>query len=123
MNTRLLASAIFCASLLSHVVFAAEPKVAKQFNLKFDLDTVLALPALWELTPEKLEEACKADGFKENPYFKWLTQSNDGVRFSRKPYNNVSVDLTIFGGQLAVEELVIEFKDGKASGANVSLFN
>jgi hypothetical protein len=95
----------------------------KQYNLKFDLDTILTMPGLWELTPESLEEKAKAGNFKENPYFKWLTQNHDGARFSRKPYNNVNVDLSMFGGQVPVEEVVLDFKDGKVSSASISIFN
>lgn len=100
-----------------------KPQERQIFDLKFDLDPVLSTPALWDMTPEKMEELCKMEGFKKPPQFKWLTESHDGARFARKPYSNVNVDLTMFGGQVSVEEVVINFKNGKASDVNISLFN
>lgn len=127
MNTRLLLPAAICLALLSQTNFAQSSKAKteppKQYSLKFDLDPVLTLPGLWDLTPEKMEERCVISGFKNPPQFKWLTSDHSGARFSRKPYNNVTVDLSIFGGQLPVEEAVVHFQDGKVSDVNLSIFN
>jgi hypothetical protein len=127
MNTRLLLPAAIFLALLPLVNFAqsSKPKTetTKQYKLQFDLDPILAAPGLWDVTPEKLEELSAIPGFKNPPQFKWLTSDHSGARFSRKPYNNVSVDLTIFGGQLPVEEAVVNFKDGKVTDVNLSIFN
>ncbi len=125
MNTRLLLllPAAFCLALISPKLFAQAPKNAEQMSLKMDLDKVLALPGLWELTPEKLEQLCAEPGFKTPPQFKWLTQNRDSARFARKPYTNISVDLTLFGSQLAADEALIEFKNGKASNVTLSIYN
>ncbi len=126
MKLWILLPVVLCLALNPPLIVGQSPKNAKdtqQINLKMDLDKVLALPSLWELTPEKLEELCAEPGFKTPPQFKWLTQNRDGARFARKPYSNISIDLSLFGGQIAVDEMVIDFKNGKASSVNLSIFN
>lgn len=93
------------------------------FNLKLDLDTFLTPPAVWELSPDAMEEKVAKGQFKENPYFKWLDATRSSARFTRRPYGNVNVDLTLFGGKAAVEEAIIEFKDDKPSQITLSLYN
>src|ERR1700749_897714 len=102
MNVRPLRLAALFALLVSASAWAQSKKVQEQqvFNVKFEMDPILAVPGVWDLTPEKLEEMCTIQGFKTPPQFKWLTQNHDGARFSRKPYGNVNVDLTMFGGQV-----------------------
>jgi hypothetical protein len=92
-------------------------------ELFVNVDSLIAAPAVWQLTPEKLEQTFGATGLKETPYFKWLTADKAGARFSRHPYSNVSVDLAMFNGQVPVEEVVIEFKNGVTSQVSMSLFN
>jgi len=97
---------------------------AKEFNFKLDLDTLFSSASEpWALTQDKLEEMCTQKGFKTSPYVKWLNQARDSARFSKHPFNNVSLEMTIFGGAVYVDEMVIEFKDGKASLATISLYN
>jgi len=91
-------------------------------SLFVNLDSVLAVPALWELTPDKLAKMFDASG-PDTPYFQWLTTDKSGVRFTRKPFGNVDVDLTAFNGTVRVEEATIEFTGGKASKVNLSLYN
>lgn len=92
-------------------------------DLFLNLDVLLSSPDLWALTPVKLEQIFMMSGFKETPYFKWLTVDKTSARFARRPYSNVSIDLTVFGGAVPVDEVVLDFKDGNASQMYVSLYN
>ncbi|MFZ4765649.1 MAG: C39 family peptidase [Roseimicrobium sp.] len=92
-------------------------------ELFVNLDPLLALPTLWSLTPDKLEADFAISGFKESPFYQWLTADKSGVRFSKHPYSNINVDLNIFDGSVSADELVIEFTGGKATRASISLFN
>lgn len=92
-------------------------------DLFLNLDLLLSAPDLWTLTPAKLEQLFMMAGFKESPYFKWLTTDKTSARFARRPYSNVSIDLSMFGKVVPVEEMVLDFKDGKASQVYVSLYN
>lgn len=92
-------------------------------DLFLNLDMLLSSPDLWTLTPAKMEQLFMMAGFKESPYFKWLTTDKTSARFARRPYSNVSIDLSMFGRVIPVEEMVLDFKDGRASQMYVSLYN
>ncbi|OAI55675.1 hypothetical protein AYO49_05305 [Verrucomicrobiaceae bacterium SCGC AG-212-N21] len=92
-------------------------------GLFVNLDPLLAVPALWSLTPAKVESDFGMGGYKDSPFYQWLTADKGGVRFSKHPYNNVEVELSMFGGTVQVDEVVIEFAGGKAAKASVSLYN
>lgn len=92
-------------------------------DLFLNLDLLLTSPDLWSLTPARLEQLFMMAGFKESPYFKWLTTEKTSARFARRPYSNVSIDLSMFGKVVPVEEMVLDFKEGKAAQIYVSLYN
>ena len=87
------------------------------------LDTI---PEVWSLTPDRLDAAFgvpKGVEVKKSPYFEWMTTSRDRAVFMKQPYTNLKVDLKIFGGELTVEEVVVDFLDGKLNGITFSLYN
>jgi hypothetical protein len=88
-----------------------------------NLDPLLSVPNLWSLTPDKVETDFGMSGEAESPFYQWLTSDKSGVRFSRHPYSNVTVELSAFNGSVPVDELVIEFTGGKATRATASLYN
>jgi len=100
-------------------------KISESGNIDLfvNLDPVISMPGLWDLTPELVEKTFTSTGMKESPYYQWLTTDKSGVRFSRHPFGNVEVDMTLFNGTVPVEEVVIEFDKGKASRVNLSLYN
>lgn len=116
-----------CALVLGVALVCTDSALAQEsekvFNLKLDLDTLLIPPAVWELTPDAMDEKAAKGQFKDNPYFKWLDATRSSARFTRRPFGNVNVDLTLFGGKAAVEEAIVEFKDGKAAQVTLSLYN
>ena len=81
-----------------------------EFQLKASLDSVIDWHQPLGVSRQTLEAAYPKDGFKTNPYFE---ANKDGrrVRFSSRPYRNISVDLTLFEGKIAVDEAVFEFDD------------
>ncbi|MEM7010691.1 MAG: C39 family peptidase [Verrucomicrobiota bacterium] len=95
----------------------------QQFELDCNLDPLVNIPACWDLTPDKLEKTFAKEDFKKNPYFKWLTNNRDRAIFMRRPYSNLSINLTMFGGEVPVEEVVVDFVDGKINGLSVSIYN
>ncbi|HSJ03958.1 MAG: hypothetical protein ACAI34_04820 [Verrucomicrobium sp.] len=88
-----------------------------------NLDSMLSMPDLWDLTPDKVEKKFAVTGMKDPPYYQWLTADKAGVRFTRRPFGNVEVDLSLFNGTVPVEEAVVEFVNGKAAKVSVSLYN
>ncbi len=90
------------------------------------LDLLDAIPAVWALTPDRLDAAFgvpKGVEVKKNPYFEWMTISRDRAVFMKQPFTNLRVDLKIFGGELPVEEVVVDFLEGKLNGITFSLYN
>lgn len=90
------------------------------------LDLLDAIPEVWALTPDRLDAAFgvpKGVDVKKNPYFEWMTTSRDRAVFMKQPFTNLRVDLKIFGGELPVEEVVVDFLEGKLNGITFSLYN
>ena len=74
------------------------------------------LPKIWRRNSKKAT-------FESNPYFQWLTKEKDRAIFKRQPATNLEVDLTILKGTVPVEELIVDFQDGKFLGVTISIFN
>lgn len=91
-----------------------------------ELDPMLNLAEFWTWTPEKLESqyaAKSADEQSKPGQFEWLTQSKERARFSRQLYTNIVNDLTLFSGELRVQEAVVEFVNGRAARVVISIYN
>ena len=106
--------------LISGLVHLAS---AEQFNLKADLDPLILLLEAYKKTPDDLAKDFVKGNFERNPYFQWLTKQKDRAIFKRHPAPNVEIDMTILGGQVPIEELIVDFHDGKFLGVTVSVFN
>lgn len=92
--------------------------------LSCDLDPLMDIPAVFAMTPAALEARYPApEGYSENPLFKWLTQAKDRAIFQRRPYSNLSVNLSILGGTVPVEEVVVDFSRGMLNGVTFSIYN
>ena len=90
------------------------------------LDLLDKIPEVWSLTPDRLDAAFgvpKGVEVKKNPYFQWMTTSRDRAVFMKQPFTNLRVELKIFGGELSVEEVVVDFFEGKLNGITFSLYN
>ncbi len=103
--------------------FAEQLKAGK---LACPLDPLAAIPEVWNLTPDRLDAAFplpKEVEMKKNPYFQWMTKSRDRAVFMKQPYSNLALDMNLFGGELPVEEVIVDFTDGKLNGVTFSLYN
>ncbi|MEM8954211.1 MAG: C39 family peptidase, partial [Verrucomicrobiota bacterium] len=98
----------------------------KKGELPCAVDALVSVPSTWALTPERLDELFHVpDGVEpdDNVYFEWLTTVRDRAYFIRRPYTNLSIDLTLFGGEVPVEDVTVDFLDGKLNGVSISVFN
>jgi hypothetical protein len=93
------------------------------YDFQAPLDGLMKVPEVWELSPEKLEAAWAVGNFKNNPCIEWLDAGKTRARFSRKPFSNIAVNLTLFGGQVKVEEATVDFVDGAPARLYFSLYN
>lgn len=96
---------------------------AQQIKLEANLDPIIMLPEAYQKTPQDLEKDFPKGNYERNPYFQWLTKKKDRAIFKRRPASNVEIELTILNGEVSVEELIIDFKDGKFLGVTASVFN
>jgi len=95
------------------------------FAMICDLDFLFDYPSTWQMSGEVLDQRFDVSdkGFKEQPFFKWLTDKKDRLRFARQPFSNITVDLRIFGGRVAVDEATVDFVNGRPTLVNVSVYN
>lgn len=96
-----------------------------EFNLKVDLDPVFLPPKAYKLTPSDIPKLYEKGTFKKNPYFKWLTNAKTTSRalFKKKPAGNVELEMSILGGQVPVDELIVDFENGRFTGLMLSIHN
>jgi hypothetical protein len=87
----------------------------QEHELKLALDPLLDLSKLWTLTANDLEQQFTASGFDENPFIRW-TNNKQWASFTRQPFSNVSVDLSVLNEELPVESaaIVLDTSDHKA---------
>lgn len=95
------------------------------FAMICDLDFLFDYPAVWQMSGESLDQRFDVadEGFKEQPYYKWLTDKKDRLRFARQPFSNITIDLRVFGGRVAVDEATVDFAGGRPAMVNVSVYN
>lgn len=95
------------------------------FAMICDLDFLLDFPSAWQTSTEALDQRFDVadEGFKEQPYYKWLTDKKDRLRFARQPFSNITIDLRLFGGRVAVDEATVDFTNGRPAMINVSVYN
>ncbi len=95
-------------------------------KLPCPLDALADIPAVWAITPDRLDAdfaVPKGLDFKKNPYFQWMTKDRTRAVFMKRAFNDLRIDLSLFGGELPVEEAVVDFLDGKLNGITFSLYN
>lgn len=81
---------------------------AEDHQLKLDLDPLLEPGKAALLTAQALEEKFSASDLKENPFIRW-NKDRSVATFSQQPYSNITVDLTILGGSVRLDEAAVTF--------------
>lgn len=107
------AAAVFLAEL-------REGRATKQ------LDGLMAVPTVWQMTPDTFDAAFAVPegvNVRKNPYYKWMSDRRERAVFMRQPFSNLKVDLSLFDGELPLDEVTVDFVDGRLSGIRMSLFN
>lgn len=112
----------------------APPEIAEEMTqprpvveLKADLDPLMDFNTIWQTTADQFGKRYIArtpeEQQEEPPQFEWLTGTKDRARFSRQMFVDAPTTLTLFGGAVKVEEAVVEFVEGKAGRATISIYN
>ena len=96
---------------------------AKPQQLKADLDFLVNLPEAYSQTPADLEKKFPKGEYERSIYFQWLNKEKSRAIFKRHLSSDLKIDLTLLGGTVPIEELVVDFRDNKFFGVTISVFN
>jgi hypothetical protein len=69
---------------------------------------------------DEFEKAFTSNGNKQ---YVWLTEDRTRAKLSRKLYGNVVIDLTVFDGQVPIQEVIVDFADGLLNMISASIYN
>lgn len=109
--------------ILATLSFVSLSSLRAEDSLKADLDLFITLPGAYSLTPEDLERRFEQGNWTRNPYFKWLTEDRSRAIFQRKDLDNLKVELSLLGGTVPIEEMIVDFEKGTLMGVTISIFN
>lgn len=88
-----------------------------------DLDFLMNQADVWTLTSAQLDQRFASPTFEPQPFFKWLTSQHDRARMTKKPYGNVQIGLSLLGGKVAAEEVLLDFEGGTLKRVTASIYN
>jgi hypothetical protein len=84
------------------------------------IDPLLKAGESWKMTPDDFEKIFTENN---NRLYVWLTLDRTRAKLSRKLYGNMDIDLTAFDGQVPVQEVTVDFADGRLNLITVSIYN
>lgn len=84
------------------------------------IDPLLKANESWKMTVDEFEKAFTEGS---NKLYVWLTLDRTRAKLTRNLYGNVEIDLTAFDGQVPVQEVIVDFADGKLNLVSISIFN
>ncbi|MDB9741525.1 C39 family peptidase [Akkermansiaceae bacterium] len=106
------------------VVASLTLSVANAQKMQAKLDGFFDLDKLPTLTTADVEAMVETQKFKKNhPYFTWMDEDKQRAIIKKNKFGNVKVGLSIFEGEIPIEEAVIDFEEGKFEGVTFSIFN
>lgn len=106
--------------LIPVVALAMSTPAAIAGTIPRPIDPLLAIPHNWQMTPDDFEGVFSQDGKK---HYKWLTQDRTRAKLSRKLYRDVELGLSAFEGAVPVQEVIVDFADGRLNLVSISIFN
>jgi hypothetical protein len=95
-------------------------QVVQAEKIACPLDTLLEIPASWQMTPDAFAEKFTKD---KNALFVWLTKDHTRAKIGRRLYGNAEIDISLFGGEVRVEEAIIDFAEGRLNLVSFSIYN
>lgn len=84
------------------------------------IDSLIKAPDNWKLTVDEFEKQFSKGN---NKLYVWLTQDRTRAKMSRKLYRNAEIDLSLFGGQVPVQEVIVDFAEDRLNMVSVSIYN
>jgi len=84
------------------------------------IDPLLKTPENWQMTVDDFEKTFSTDGNKQ---FVWLTKDRTRAKLSRNFHRVAAFELTAFEKKVPVQEVIVDFMDGKLNLVSISLYN
>ncbi len=84
------------------------------------IDPLLDAPESWKMTPEEFDKAYSRG---QNKLYRWLTADKTRAKLVPNLYGNARIDLTAFDGKVPVQEVIVDFAEGKLNLVSVSFYN
>lgn len=84
------------------------------------IDPLLKAGESWMMSPDDFEKIFTENN---NRLYVWLTLDRTRAKLSRRLYGNMEIDLTAFDGQVPVQEVTVDFADGRLNLISVSIYN
>jgi len=107
------------------LIFTSASAPSADVELAAALDPLLDFSTFWKTPTEKFETLFvpRVEQQEQPPQFEWLTTTKDRARFSRQMFSDAQTTLTLFAGSVKLEEAIVEFVNGGAARASISIYN
>ena len=110
---------IFRFLFISLLCFILGPALSAA-SIPCSIDPLLKASESWKMTADDFEKTFTENN---NKLYVWLTLDRTRAKLTRKLYGNAEIDLTAFDGEVPVQEVTVDFADGRLNLISVSIYN
>lgn len=89
-------------------------------DIPASLDPLINAPECWKMTPAEFEKTYTQG---QNKLYRWLTADKTRAKLVPNIFNNAKINLTAFDGKVPVQEVIVDFADGKLNLVSASFYN
>jgi hypothetical protein len=110
---------IFRFLFISLICFILGPALSAA-SIPCSIDPLLKVSESWKMTTDDFEKTFTENN---NKLYVWLTLDRTRAKLTRKLYGNAEIDLTAFDGKVPVQEVTVDFAEGRLNLISVSIYN
>ena len=110
---------IFHFLFISLICFILGPALSAA-SISCSIDPLLKASESWKMTADDFEKTFTENN---NKLYVWLDLDRTRAKLTRKLYGNTEIDLTAFDGAVPVQEVTVDFADGRLNLISVSIYN
>lgn len=110
---------IFRFLFISLICFILGPALSAA-SIPCSIDPLLKASESWKMTADDFEKTFTENN---NKLYVWLTLDRTRAKLTRKLYGNAEIDLTAFDGEVPVQEVTVDFAEGRLNLISVSIYN
>ena len=98
----------------------ASPLAAQGKGIPCSIDPLLDAPTCWNMTQADFE---KTFSNGRNKLYRWLTGDRTRAKLVPNLFHNARIELSAFEGAVPVQEVIVDFADGKLNLVSISFYN